>query len=54
MTEIADIARLLQEKRLVTVTGAGGIGKTRTACAVGDALLESMKAGGLARSGCQR
>jgi predicted ATPase len=44
-TEIADIVCLLQQKRLVTVTGAGGIGKTRTALAVGDALVDSMKAG---------
>jgi len=40
-TEIADIIDILQDGRLVTVTGAGGIGKTRTALAVGDALLEA-------------
>ncbi len=44
-TEIADIVGILQERRLVTVTGAGGVGKTRTALAVGDALLETTTAG---------
>jgi non-specific serine/threonine protein kinase len=37
--EIADIVRLLQVGRLVTVTGAGGVGKTRTALAIGGAQL---------------
>ncbi len=37
-TEITDIVRTLSSSRLVTVTGAGGIGKTRIAFAVGDLL----------------
>ncbi len=44
-TEIADIAELLQANRLVTVTGAGGIGKTRTATAAGEALLDGTEGG---------
>jgi predicted ATPase/transcriptional regulator with XRE-family HTH domain len=44
-TEIVDIVGILQESRLVTVTGAGGVGKTRTALAVGDALLGDTRAG---------
>jgi len=42
---IADVVDLLGSRRLVTVTGTGGIGKTRTALAVGDALLADTKAG---------
>src|SRR5580704_14076866 len=38
--ELAGIAQLLRTQRLVTVTGAGGIGKTRTALEVGGALFE--------------
>ena len=44
-TELADIVDMLHDSRLVTVTGAGGIGKTRMAVAVGEALLDRMKAG---------
>jgi predicted ATPase/DNA-binding SARP family transcriptional activator len=44
-TEIADIVRILGESRLVTVTGAGGVGKTRTALAVGEALVENTQGG---------
>jgi predicted ATPase len=44
-TEIADIIDILQDGRLVTVTGAGGIGKTRIALAVGEALIEDTNAG---------
>jgi predicted ATPase len=44
-TEIAEIVRILRESRLVTVTGTGGVGKTRVAAAVGEALLDDMKAG---------
>jgi predicted ATPase/DNA-binding CsgD family transcriptional regulator len=43
--EIADIVRLLQSSRLITVTGAGGVGKTRIALAVGDAQLPHARAG---------
>jgi predicted ATPase/DNA-binding CsgD family transcriptional regulator len=43
--EIADIVGVLQKSRLVTVTGAGGVGKTRTALAVGDALVDETKGG---------
>jgi predicted ATPase/transcriptional regulator with XRE-family HTH domain len=37
-SEIADLARTLSSGRLVTVTGAGGVGKTRIALAVGNIL----------------
>src|SRR5579884_57876 len=37
--EIADLARLLREHRLVTITGPGGAGKTRTAIEAARALL---------------
>ncbi|MFY9666011.1 MAG: helix-turn-helix domain-containing protein [Candidatus Cybelea sp.] len=40
-TDIAEVAVLLRERRLVTLTGAGGIGKTQTALRVGSALGES-------------
>ena len=36
-TELAELAQLLSEERWVTVTGAGGMGKTRLAEAVGSA-----------------
>jgi predicted ATPase/DNA-binding XRE family transcriptional regulator len=39
--ELAEIAQLLRVHRLVTVTGAGGIGKTRTALEVGETLFET-------------
>jgi predicted ATPase/transcriptional regulator with XRE-family HTH domain len=44
-TDIANIARIVLHDRLVTVTGAGGMGKTRTAIAVADILLERVPAG---------
>ena len=37
-TEIQEVTALLQSDRLVTLTGAGGVGKTRLALAVGEAL----------------
>lgn len=37
--ELAQIAELLRASRLVTITGPGGIGKTRTAAVVGHRLL---------------
>ncbi len=43
--EIADIVRSIEENRLVTITGAGGVGKTRTALAVGHALAAGMQGG---------
>jgi len=43
--EIGEIKELLQSKRLVTLTGAGGSGKTRLALKVGEELLEAYKDG---------
>ena len=40
-TELGEIARLVHDHRLVTLTGAGGIGKTQTALQVGTALSET-------------
>lgn len=40
-SEIADIASVVRIHRLVTVTGAGGIGKTQTALRVASALMDS-------------
>jgi predicted ATPase len=37
------LAGMLRHNRLVTVTGAGGVGKTRTALEVGEAHLENTK-----------
>jgi predicted ATPase/DNA-binding XRE family transcriptional regulator len=43
--EIADLTGIIAENRLVTITGTGGIGKTRTALAVGEALRATATAG---------
>ena len=43
--EIAEVKRLLNEKRLVTITGAGGTGKTRLSLQVADNLLEAFPDG---------
>ena len=43
--EIAEVKRLLNEKRLVTITGAGGTGKTRLSLQVATDLLEAFPNG---------
>ncbi len=44
-TEIRELVKLLDEKRVVTLTGSGGAGKTRLAIAVGRVLLSSISEG---------
>jgi predicted ATPase/transcriptional regulator with XRE-family HTH domain len=43
--EGGEIAALLREKRLVTVVGAGGVGKTRIAVQIGNELLKGYRDG---------
>src|ERR1700722_11441867 len=44
-TEVAQIDALAREHRLVTLTGPGGIGKTRTALQVGAGLSDTTRGG---------
>ncbi len=44
-TSIAEIKTMLEDSRLVTLTGAGGIGKTRIALAVGEGQLDAAPGG---------
>jgi predicted ATPase/DNA-binding winged helix-turn-helix (wHTH) protein len=44
-TELAELQTLLADHRLVTVTGPGGIGKTRLAVALGHAVLDHYPGG---------
>jgi predicted ATPase len=43
--DVARVTELLASRRLVTLTGAGGVGKTRIACHVGSALLGAYEDG---------
>jgi predicted ribonuclease YlaK len=43
--EIAEVKRLLEDNRLLTLTGSGGCGKTRLALAVASDLLERLEDG---------
>src|SRR6266496_1638634 len=39
--EQAEVTQLLAKRRLITLTGSGGVGKTRLAIAVGEHVLEN-------------
>jgi non-specific serine/threonine protein kinase len=43
--EVAEVKRLLEDTRLLTLTGSGGCGKTRLAVAAADELLERFEDG---------
>ena len=43
--ELAEVKRLLQNNRLVTLTGSGGCGKTRLALAAAGELVEGFEEG---------
>jgi MoxR-like ATPase len=43
--EIAEVTRLLDRTRLLTLSGPGGVGKTRPALAVGERLGVRLDAG---------
>jgi len=43
--DLANIVGTIRESRLITLVGAGGIGKTRTAIAAGQAVLPEFRAG---------
>jgi len=44
-TQLGDIAQILTENRLVTLTGAGGVGKTRLALRVADHVADEFASG---------
>jgi predicted ATPase/DNA-binding XRE family transcriptional regulator len=44
-SELAQVKELLRTRRLVTLTGSGGIGKTRLAMQAGNTLLDSFREG---------
>jgi transcriptional regulator with XRE-family HTH domain len=43
--EVAEVRRLLREYRLVTLTGAGGVGKTRLAVEVAQEMTKRVRRG---------